>query len=193
MPLTEEQRSVVGSDAPILKVNAVAGSGKTTTLLEFAAHHPRFKILYLAYNKSVAVGMRDKAKARDLGNLTVYTIHALAYRHANGHSYELENDLSEWRLLDQYVPSSLRGTGQGMLYAWLLKDIVNFYLNAELTRLDAELLASYEAATLPGEEARTLLTVRGDEMIVLVKNTLRYEKPQIPGVARFLSEDVPVY
>ena len=62
MPLTEEQRFVVGSDAPILKVNAVAGSGKTTTLLEFAAHHPRFKILYLAYNKSVAVEMRDKGQ-----------------------------------------------------------------------------------------------------------------------------------
>ena len=172
MPLTEEQRSVVESDASILKVNAVAGSGKTTTLLEFAAHHPSFKILYLAYNKSVVVEMREKAKAWGLSNLTVYTIHALAYRHANGHSYELENDLSEWRILDQYVPLTFRGTDLGILYAWLLKDMVNFYLNAELTRLDAELLAAYEAATLPTEELQAMLMLRGDEMIALVKNIL---------------------
>ena len=172
MRLTEEQCSVVESDARILKVNAVAGSGKTTTLLEFAAHHPQFKILYLAYNKAVAVEMREKAKARELGNLTAYTIHALAYRHANGAGYDLENDLSEWRLLEQHVPATFRGTEQGMLYAWLLKDIVNFYLNAELTRLDAELIASYQAVTLPTEEARTLLAARGDEMVVLVRNIL---------------------
>jgi superfamily I DNA/RNA helicase len=172
MPLTDEQLAVVEADAPILKVNAVAGSGKTLTLIAFAAHHPQSKILYLAYNKSVAVEMREKAKASGLGNLTVYTIHALAYRHAHGHSYELESDCSEWRLLDQYVPATMRGTEQGMVYAWLLKDLVNFYLNAELTRLDADLLAAYVAITLPGAEAGDLLAARGEEMIGLVRNIL---------------------
>ncbi len=172
MSLTDEQLAVIGSDAPILKVNAVAGSGKTTTLLEFAAHHPQSKILYLAYNKSVAVEMREKAKAKALRNLTVYTIHALAYRHANGHTYELENDLSEWRLLDQYVPGTLRGTEQGMLYAWLLKDIVNYYLNAELTQLNDELLSAHLRVTSPGGEARELLLARGGEMLGLVRNIL---------------------
>lgn len=172
MSLTAEQHAVVGSDAPILKVNAVAGSGKTTTLLEFAAHHPKFRILYLAYNKSVAVEMKEKAVARELDNLTVHTIHALAYRNANGRSYELENDLSEWRLLDRYVPGSFRGIDLGMLYAWLLKDIVNFYLNSELVQLDAELLSCYMARVLPGEDARSMLMARGDEMLLLVRNIL---------------------
>jgi len=172
MPLTDEQLAVIESDAPILRVEAVAGSGKTWTLVEFAAHHPRSKILYLAYNKAVAVEMREKAKAGGLGNLTVYTIHGLAYRHANGHSYELENDLSELRLEDQYVPSALRGSDLGMPFASLLKDIVNFYLNCELTRLDADLLTAYAAVALPGEEAQDLLGVYGDEMIDLVKNIL---------------------
>ena len=172
MSLTDEQFAVVESQAPLLKVNAVAGSGKTTTLVEFAAHHPDCRILYLAYNKSVTVEMREKARARGLDNLTVYTIHALAYRHAHGHSYELESDLNEWRLLDQYVPASFRGTDQGMVYAWLLKDIVNFYLNAELTQLDAELLSAYASVTLPGEDLKSLLASRGEEMVGLVRNIL---------------------
>jgi superfamily I DNA/RNA helicase len=172
MHLTDEQLAVVESDAPMLRVNAVAGSGKTSTLIALAARHPHCKILYLAYNKSVALEMREKAKAFGLANLTVYTVHALAYRHAHGHSYELENECSEWRLLDQYVPATMRGTDQGMVYAWLLKDLVNFYLNAELTRLDADLLAAYVAITLPGAEAGDLLAARGDEMIGLVRNIL---------------------
>ena len=186
MPLTDEQLAVVESDAPILKVNAVAGSGKTTTLIELAAHYKHSKILYLAYNKSVAVEMREKAKARELSNLTVHTIHALAYRHANGRSYELENDLSEWRLLDHYVPATFRGTESGMVFAWLLKDIVNFYLNAELTGLDADLLAAYAAITMPGEEAQALLEGRGDEMIGLVRNILSDMKNRLaPAVHDF--------
>jgi len=186
MLLTDEQRAVIEAEDPILKVNAVAGSGKTTTLLGFAAHRPDARILYLAYNRSVAEEVRAKAQARDLGNLTVNTIHGLAYRYAGGYRYQLEPDLSEWRILDHYVPVAERAGERGILYAWLLKDLVNYYLNAEATALDADLLAHYEFATVPGERIRTLIQKRGDEIIGLVRNILSDMKNrQLPAVHDF--------
>jgi len=186
MPLTDEQRAVIEAEDPILKVNAVAGSGKTTTLLEFAAHRPDSRILYLAYNRSVADEVRVKAKAKSLGNLTVNTIHGLVYRHANGHRYELEHELSEWRILDRYVPTADRASKQGILYAWLLKDLVNYYLNAAVTALDGDLLVQYQAATLPGEAIRTLIRKRSDEIVALVRCILSDMKHrQAPAVHDF--------
>lgn len=186
MPLTDEQKDVIAAEEPVVKVNAVAGSGKTTTLLEFAASRPNSKMLYLAYNRSVAEEVREKAKSRALGNLTVSTIHALAYRQVNGHRYELEHDLSEWRILEQYVPAGDRGSERGLTYAWLLKDLVNFYLNAEHTGLDAELLAGYEAATAPSERVNILLRTRSAELIELVRTMLSDMKNrQAPAVHDF--------
>ena len=53
MILTKEQEKIINSDKLSFKINAVAGSGKTTTLLEYAKKNSHLKILYLAYNKSL--------------------------------------------------------------------------------------------------------------------------------------------
>ena len=53
MELTKEQYNIVHSVGNI-KINAVAGSGKTTTVIEYAKARPQnSKILYLAFNRSV--------------------------------------------------------------------------------------------------------------------------------------------
>jgi len=52
MRFTKEQQAIIKSSGDI-KINAVAGSGKTTTLIEYARHRAKSKILYLAFNKSV--------------------------------------------------------------------------------------------------------------------------------------------
>lgn len=55
MKLTEEQHKVISFNGDMV-VNAVAGSGKTTTLIEYSKARPRnSKILYLVFNKSVKV------------------------------------------------------------------------------------------------------------------------------------------
>lgn len=186
MSLTDEQLGVIAAEDPILKVNAVAGSGKTTTLLAFAAHRPQSRILYLAYNRSVADEVREKARARSLANLTVSTIHALAYRQAGGHRFQLEHDLSEWGILEQYVPAADRAGESGLAYAWLLKDVVNFYLNARHAALDAELLAQYALATAPTERVEALLRKRGEEVVSLVRAMLSdMRNGQTPAVHDF--------
>jgi hypothetical protein len=58
-----------------LKINAFAGTGKTTTL-EYLANNNQARGIYLAFNRSIA----DNAAARFPANVRCQTTHALAYR-----------------------------------------------------------------------------------------------------------------
>lgn len=81
MELTKEQYNIVHSTGNI-KINAVAGSGKTTTIIEYAKARPRTsKILYIAFNKSVKLEAAKKFSAAGLSNVKVETAHSLAYKH----------------------------------------------------------------------------------------------------------------
>ena len=81
MELTKEQYDIINSTGNI-KINAVAGSGKTTTVIEYAKTRPATsKILYLAFNKSVKLEAAKKFADKGLNNVKVETAHSLAYRH----------------------------------------------------------------------------------------------------------------
>lgn len=80
MKLTSEQKNIIRSRGNI-KINAVAGSGKTTTLLEYARTRPRTsRILYLAFNRSVRTEAVKKFSDLGLKNIRVETAHSLAYK-----------------------------------------------------------------------------------------------------------------
>jgi superfamily I DNA/RNA helicase len=81
MNLTQEQHDIINSTGNI-KINAVAGSGKTTTIIEYARTRPKkSKILYLAFNRSVKLEAAKKFAEKGLDNVKVETAHSLAYRH----------------------------------------------------------------------------------------------------------------
>lgn len=65
------------SRGDIIAVKSVAGSGKTTTLLELSKIHSSKKILYIAFNKSLISEVRDKISAQKIKNLIPYTFDAL--------------------------------------------------------------------------------------------------------------------
>lgn len=80
MKLTKEQLDIINSKGNI-KINAVAGSGKTTTIIEYAKARPQSsKILYLAFNKSVKLEAIKKFADKGLKNVKVETAHSLAYK-----------------------------------------------------------------------------------------------------------------
>ena len=56
-------------------LNAAAGSGKTTTLVYLAKLYSDKKILFLSFNRFIALELKEKIK-----NQTVSTIHSLAYK-----------------------------------------------------------------------------------------------------------------
>lgn len=78
MELTQEQYAIINSTGNI-KINAVAGSGKTTTIVEYAKSRPKdSKILYLAFNRSVK--FEAKRKFETIKNVQVETAHSLAFK-----------------------------------------------------------------------------------------------------------------
>ena len=83
LALTEEQRAVVASNSPALRVVAFAGAGKTSTLRAYAETRPGERFLYVAFNAAVA----KDARASFPAHVTCSTMHALAYR-AVGRRYQ---------------------------------------------------------------------------------------------------------
>ena len=91
MELTPEQQQIINSTGNII-INAVAGSGKTTTLIEYARIRPAgSRILYLAFNKSVRLEAVKKFAGCQLNNVKVETAHSLAYKHiVFRHNYKVK-------------------------------------------------------------------------------------------------------
>ncbi len=92
MILTQEQEAILNSTGDI-KINAVAGSGKTTTIIEYAKTRPKdSKILYLAFNKTVKLEAQRKFSEQKLNNVQVETAHSLAYKSiVFSHNYKISN------------------------------------------------------------------------------------------------------
>ena len=92
MKFTPEQDAVLSSAGDI-KINAVAGSGKTTTLVEYAKRRPpAARILYLAFNRSVRMAAQKKFAENNLPDIDVQTAHSLAFRRvAVQQGYQVSN------------------------------------------------------------------------------------------------------
>lgn len=83
--LTDEQAAVLRTVADEKRhtvVEAVAGAGKTSTLLALVAHVAPRRALLLAFNRTMAAELRARLPAEDRtsGRVDVYTLHAYAYR-----------------------------------------------------------------------------------------------------------------
>lgn len=91
MIATKEQEKIINCTSQYIAINALAGTGKTTTLNLYAKTHNNKKMLYLCYNKSIA----EAAKKVFPRNVDVMTFHSLAYRSV-GYKYQekLKSSLS---------------------------------------------------------------------------------------------------
>lgn len=93
MELSVEQKKIIATNESI-KINAVAGSGKTTTLIAYAQSRPAgSKILYIAYNKSVRLEAKRKFEKAGISNVAIETAHSLAYKNiVFKHGYEVKQN-----------------------------------------------------------------------------------------------------
>lgn len=82
--ISDEQKAVIESEGEIIVVNAVAGSGKTTTLEGVISRWSGKRILYIVYNRK----MREEAEQRfkNYQNVKIVTGHSMAYE-----KYSLRN------------------------------------------------------------------------------------------------------
>lgn len=76
MIYTTEQTLIIYSESKCILIEALAGTGKTTTLKEYASQRRAEKILYLVYNRN----MRKEAQKKFPGNVEVHTVNSFVYK-----------------------------------------------------------------------------------------------------------------
>ena len=183
MILTKEQEEIINSDKLSFKINAVAGSGKTTTLLEYAKKNSHLKILYLAYNKSLQTSLQDKLKVYNLPFMHVSTIHSLAYNKIEAYNYNLAHDLKN-QVIENVITNHELTVNQKAYYpipeyVALIKDLVNFYCNSSLIALDSKLIESYKKQSELGAKILELINKNETRVIEHLKTILSAMKNKI--------------
>lgn len=77
--MTDEMKDIIFSTEKHICVQAYAGCGKSTTMLEYVKYHPTEKILFIVFNKEMTNDFKKRLN-NIKHNCTVSTIHSLAYR-----------------------------------------------------------------------------------------------------------------
>lgn len=161
-PTPEQAHAVdVASAGADMVVEALAGTGKTTTLVSMARSRPRTTGLYLAFNRAIV----DEASAKFPSVVTCRTAHALAIRSVgdpyrrrlNGPRMKSGTiakilDIEGFRVA---TPSGSRWISAGFLAGLLMRSLRSFCLSADaapnryhvpiprLAREDPDLFAAY--------------------------------------------------
>jgi len=138
MELTKEQEAIINSNESI-KINAVAGSGKTTTVIEYAKSRPiKSSILYLAFNKSVKLEASRKFISKNIQNVQIETAHSLAYKHiVFRHGYKVRNQGYQIHELAELL--NLNNTGEKhneFILANHISKFMSCYCNSDKERMD---------------------------------------------------------
>ena len=151
MQLTVEQQNVLETNSDLV-INAVAGSGKTTTLIAYAKTRPvQSRILYLAFNKTVKSEAIQKFSEAGLQNVKVETAHSLAFDWVIRHSpYKVVQGYKshEWcDILD--IRTGDRHTD--FILASHVNKFISFFCNSKADRVQeldyAATIADTKAAT----------------------------------------------
>jgi superfamily I DNA/RNA helicase len=124
---TDEQEAVLAADGRIIRVNARAGTGKTTTLVMLSEKNRHQRILYLVFNKRA----KEAAQQRFSRNVQVHTIHSFAFRH-QGRNWK--ENLGSFSVADM-LPMFGRGKVAHLLAA-MSHQFLTYFLNSPFNKLE---------------------------------------------------------
>lgn len=130
MNFTQQQENIFNSNESVILIKAFAGSGKTTTLIEFSKRRPKNKFLYLAFNNSVV----ESAKGRFPTNVKIMTPHSLAYKEFGAIlNHKLEKDLKLVNVIN--LLGLNRRNHEDIKMAQIVLNAVNNYLSSSYLNL----------------------------------------------------------
>jgi len=101
---SEEQQKVINHilNGDNVVVDAVAGAGKSTTVLSLARQvPPNYTILQLAYNAALRKEVKVKLKTQEIDNVKVHTFHSLAVKY---YSSLAHNDTELRKIVQENIP-----------------------------------------------------------------------------------------
>lgn len=98
MKMTQQQEEILSSiqTSQIIKINAFAGTGKTSTLRLISNEYQDKNILYLAFNTAI----KNEAQGLFPGNTTISTTHGLAYKAIKNNTNIDLSQLINYRAID---------------------------------------------------------------------------------------------
>lgn len=86
--LSQEQNDIINTKSKVnIKVDAVAGSGKTTTILHMSMANPTKNIFQITYNNLLKREVRKKASRLCIDNMEIHTYHSLAVKYYSPSAY----------------------------------------------------------------------------------------------------------
>lgn len=180
MRLTSEQQDIINHIAEntgVTAVSAVAGSGKTSLLVEAAKLFPSGKALYLAYNKSIAT----EASRKFPSNVTCMTTHSLAYRAIISPNAMLSvsgfinfNDVPEIKAFD-YFTEIVSHIKDFCLSQY--SQLSDFFATREMTPLDKELVEKYLSKMAHGDIPCTHEAYLKFYHMSLANGSITYKEP----------------
>ena len=138
--LSDEQAAVVASKEPLLLVNAFAGAGKTSTILEYIANRPKKKILAIVFNKSASQDMSVRAKKLGLDNARFSTINGYAWSEVMLNSVSLKarfvDKVSPFVIAEKFGSKLTSSRKKYLAAAKLLIDIFDSYCKSGHDSID---------------------------------------------------------
>ena len=84
--LSKEQESIINSKSNVI-VDAVAGSGKTTTILHMGLKYPDKNIFQITYNNMLKREVRKKVNRLCVTNMNIHTYHSLAVGYYDSNAF----------------------------------------------------------------------------------------------------------
>lgn len=149
--LTLEQQAAVDTisspDCSYLKVNAVSGAGKTSTLIAIAQALPVKHGLYLAFNKAIA----NEAYTKFPSHIECRTLHSLAYAFIIKGSTRTIQEFTVDNITDNLLPTQKYDIVQHLneFFASASLDIEEFLSGNELLPYCYKYLHQMEDGTIP--------------------------------------------
>lgn len=136
MPLTREQQRILAHRGDCI-INAIAGSGKTTTLIEYTKQLPKTsRVLYIVFNTSMKHEALAKFSDAGLGHVDIETAHSLAYKHIV-HQHISDVQHREYTLDEIRALCGLSRDPDGYALARHIRSYFNYYCNSEYDSLDS--------------------------------------------------------
>jgi F-box protein 18 (helicase) len=126
---TDEQKKILEAMGRVIKINARAGTGKTTTLRLIAENNPDQKILYLVFNRK----NREEAEKVFPRNVKIRSVHAFALASLSslGKKFDIDRNFSACKFLPDFEGERDRQTLATFSYNFMM-----FFLNSRFEKLE---------------------------------------------------------
>ncbi|XP_032077808.1 F-box DNA helicase 1 [Thamnophis elegans] len=130
LQLTSEQQQILNhalAPGEVVKIVAFAGTGKTSTLLQYTRKWDKLNFLYLAFNSTIA----KQAEVVFPGNVTCKTIHSLAFAEVGKHYKHKLNLGSLTSYLVSFVLSNRKGQSPFIRAKTVVQTLAAFFASAD--------------------------------------------------------------